>query len=77
MPLEAMVADRLQINKEESIVIDGENISVRYHITESKNDLNIEFENTLIFEISKKTETGKFNMKRLTSINSYIKACKI
>ncbi|MED0992118.1 hypothetical protein [Bacillus nitratireducens] len=77
MPLEAMVADRLQINKEESIVIDGENISVRYHITESKNDLNIEFENTLIFEISKKTKTGKFNMKRLTSINSYIKACKI
>lgn len=77
MPIEAVIANTLQIGREELIVIDGERISIRYRITESRSKLSIEIENTLSFLFFKEKKSGNLNIKRLLSINAYIKACKI
>lgn len=77
MPIKAIVADTLQVEREESIVINGEKINIGYCVTESKSEISIEIEDTLSFLFFKEKKLGNLNIKRLLSLNAYIKACKI
>ncbi|PFP91699.1 hypothetical protein COK06_22955 [Bacillus cereus] len=76
-PIEAAIPEFININREENVILSGEETNIKYNITESRDEIILLVEDTLKFTFSKKHKKGKLNMGRLITIESYLKSLKL
>ncbi|MEC2078519.1 DUF4365 domain-containing protein [Metabacillus fastidiosus] len=77
MPVE--VAKIMELRKENTEVVrlNDEEINVIYHITETENKYKVVIENTLTFDLDKKTKSGNLHLGRLRTLGSYVKCLRL
>lgn len=77
MPLEATKVEELKIGKVETVLLNDEEKDIIYRLTETENTYKVVIEDTLTFDLDKKSKTCNFYLGRLKTLDSYLKCLQI